>query len=174
VEKERRRTNKEIEDVYDTSITKSLNMNKMANQRAVEIYNTTFAKVKNSANPLPALHFKLALAYMSHVIKEGTSVPFGGSKELNAWIDKAKGTEFDKLSTHVDHMCQKIHRFIDKRDSGIKLLQSDMIITTEQMSVKQGLLCVVCIVCIVCIASSFTIVIITLPPTQRTFTHNHD
>jgi hypothetical protein len=41
------------------------------------------------------------------------------------------------VSTHVDQMCQKIHKLIDKRDSRIKKLQTDMIKTAEKMSIQQ-------------------------------------
>ena len=59
VEKRRLETNKEIEDLYDDSIAKCLDMNAVANQKALDAYNQVYSKIKHTSPPLPITHSKL-------------------------------------------------------------------------------------------------------------------
>jgi hypothetical protein len=91
VEKRRLETSKEIEDLYDESIAKCLDMNAVANQKALDAYNLVYSKIKHTSPPLPITHSKLVMAYCHHLMTSGTLMPFAHKIELIAWMDKAKG-----------------------------------------------------------------------------------
>lgn len=137
VEKKRAEWDKEFKAFRENQIARCRRIRIKANKSAVEMYERIFFTMRWSNPSLPLPEQELILRFCDHYTGAFPEQKFTDEKLLRVWVDKQRGTAYEKTTASLLELCDRLKQLVLARNSKIDDTVREYHEKTEKMTIKK-------------------------------------
>jgi len=137
VEKKRAEWDKEFKAFRDNQIARCRRIRIKANKSAVEMYERIFFTMRWSNPLLPLPEQELILRFCDHYTGSFPEQKFTDEKLLRVWVDKQRGTPYEKTTALLLELCDRLKKLVLNRNIKIDDTVREYHKATEKMTIKK-------------------------------------